>query len=411
MKKGFLLLLCILSVLVLAACNQPQQPADETDATETTDAAATETPETTTAAETEKAEPNVFKAPTVEEARKIVLDYSRQMAAVKWIAKSDMDFSKEKSYTSKLKYKAGETYYGMPYISSRDCMEQLELALDASGVYIGPITYDKAIGNSCASSIRVSFDNVSTKLQASGSHDFIPMANKGIVKVGDYTWDPVSDATKYDSSVAVKKNGEQVICQAYAKLVPGDTISARWPNGSAYNGHARLISGETKVVLKPNGEINPARSYVTIIEQNSSFDATSKVNTTWKVDQIYTFASLLEKGYLPGTLEEFTTGEFEDGRIDFKNITEPQKIFENDYLSGTVTSNYYLFKVKASIFDSSGKEVSSVTYAPHQKEVKMGGRSFQPSLKTLPADTYRLVITAKIGLGEYVYCDTEVTKK
>jgi len=408
MKKAVSIAVCLICLL-LVGCNTAEKPV--TEESENTEALVEESkPIETTAALEEKTEPNVFEAPTVEEARQIVLNYSRQMASVKWIAKADMDFSKEKSYTSKLKYKAGETYYGMPYISSRDSMEQLQLALDENGVYIGPVTYDKAIGNSCASSIRVSFDNVSTKLDASGSHDFIPMANKGMIKVGDYTWDPVSDATKFDTSEVITKNGKEAICQAYAQLIPGDVISARWKAGSAYNGHARLISGETKVVLKPNGEINPARSTVTIIEQNSSFDSNSKVNTTWCVDKIYSFDSLLDKGYLPVRLEEFITGDLEDARVEFKKVTDPKKIFDSDYLAGEVSSNYYLFEVKATLFDKDGNEASSVTYAPHQKTVSMGGRAFTPSLKTLPEGDYRLLITAKIGLGEYVYCDTQVTK-
>ena len=53
-----------------------------------------------------------FPAPSVEQARHIVINYSRRMASVKWTCRADMDYTKEKSYTSKLKYTAGETYYG-----------------------------------------------------------------------------------------------------------------------------------------------------------------------------------------------------------------------------------------------------------------------------------------------------------
>ena len=74
-------------------------------------------------------------APSVEQARHIVLNYSRRMASIKWTCREDMDYTKEKSYTSKLKYTAGETYYGPIYVSNGRNMDKFLLSLDENGVY------------------------------------------------------------------------------------------------------------------------------------------------------------------------------------------------------------------------------------------------------------------------------------
>jgi len=354
-----------------------------------------------------------FPAPSVEQARHIVINYSRRMASVKWTCRADMDYTKEKSYTSKLKYTAGETYYGPIYVSNARNMDKFLLTLDENGVYTGALPYAEAVGNTCASAVRVSYDNVSAKIKAGSSFTFLPMANAGVVKVGDYEWDFYDNMKKVVSLDTVKKNGEQRMCEAYALLVPGDAISARWPaknDPTVTNGHARLISGPTHVVRLPDGTIDPKASTVTVIEQNGSFNPDTPYKTTWRVEKPYSFASLLSKGYLPVTLEEFAEGKLEDATVDFENVTCDESLFETGSLSGNVTSSHMIMNVKASLFDENDTKVASVAYAPQGKSVNLSDAAFSPALTSLPNGTYRLRITARIGYGTCVYCDKNINK-
>jgi len=354
-----------------------------------------------------------IQAPTVEEARHYVLNYSRRMAHLKWTAKEDMDFTKEKSYTSKLFYEKGETYYGVIYVSNSRNMEKMQLVIDENGVYIGPITYKEAVGNTCASAVRISYDNVLTDITAYGSHQFLPMAEMGLVKVGDYDWDPCEDIKKIVSLDTIKKNGEQRMCEAYAKLFPGDAITARWPAKSdptATNGHARLISGPTRVIRFLDGRIDPDASTVTVIEQNGSFNPDTPYRTTWRVDKSYTFSDLLRKGYLPITPKEFAEGKLPDAIIEFDGDVCGDTLFETNRLQGQLSSNYCFFNVKATLIDNNGEKAAELIYAPQSKKVDLSEKEFYTPLSQLPNGQYRLHITAEIGFGSCLCCDKIIEK-
>ncbi len=355
-----------------------------------------------------------FAAPTVEEARKRVLDYYYQMSQVKWICKSDMDFTKGQPFTSRLYYKAGETYYGIPYCSRLAYLEQFRMVDDENGYYTGPIKYDTCIGNSCASSIRVAMNTVSGNITAWSSADFYPWTDKGLVKVGDYDWNgiDVSQRDKLITKTVNDKNGVQTIYEAYALLIPGDTIAARWKSGSSVIGHARLISAEPTVVRNGKGEINGTKSYLTVYEQCSSFNEKSDVNTTFKINSIYSFKDLFEDGYIPSRLAEFEKGEIADAQITCSKVSSAKTAIGSAYPSGTIScDNYIILHVKVEFIDSDGKVATYAEYAPKEKSVKLDGRPFSVPCKDLPEGDYRYVVTITIGPGVYTYCDTPVHKK
>ena len=403
MKKiGFLAIL-LLDLLLVASCTKDSPVIEETG--ETTEVQ-TEAPETEP-----PLPPNVFKAPSVEEARQIVIDYAKKMARVKWVCKRDMDFTKGKSYTASLYYTAGETYYGIPYVSSRGYTEKFEILLDSDRVYTGPITYETCIGNSCATAVRVSYDQVSPKVEFSSSFNIYPVANMGTVQVGEYEWGEIKDLSKFASLDVCHANGTQKIYEAYALLQPADAISERDKSGSSYTGHARLISSLPNVVYDNTGKINGSRSSIKLIEQTSSFDKTNtEMKTTWKIDKEFTFANLYSGGYLPLTLEEFVSGDIPDLTIDFID-TDEDLLMTKKSVTGIVKSNYLVKYIGIFLYDKEGNVVSKAEYAPSKAEVSLGGQLMDPIPSTLPDGEYRLVIKARAGWADYTYCDKTIVKK
>ena len=399
--------LCILLLLFAFSSCAGKTEEDATSAPSETESA----PEETTPAVPE----GYFPAPTVEEARNTLLQYYYDMSQIKWICKSDMDFTEGKSYTASLYYKAGETYYGLPYCSSTGYPEQFLRYLDADGVYTGPIKYETCIGNSCAPSIRVAMNAVSGSITASSTSHFNPWSEKGLVAVGDYVWDGIDlrDLNLVVTSKVTSQNGEQTMFEAYALCLPGDTIASRWESGSSVIGHARLVSAEPTLIRNNDGQINGARSFLTVYEQCSSFNKNSEVNTTFKIDQTYSFKDLYTAGYIPTRLADFASGKMKDAQITCEKISNAKSAISTTApLSGTITcDNYNILLARVAFYDSEGNAVSFADYTPKSKTVKLSSQSLSVLGKDLPSGEYRFVVTVKIGLGTYTYCDTPVTKK
>ena len=112
------------------------------------------------------------------------------------------------------------------------------------------------------------------------------------------------------------------------------------------------------------GKINPYRSTVKTIEQTNSFDSKRNdgVKTTWFVDHIYTFESLVKSNYVPVTLEIYgkDKSECEIPYLYLDNEITPSVLAKGTVSACTVKSNFPLRFVKAEIFDKSGKLVSSM---------------------------------------------------
>ena len=114
-----------------------------------------------------------------------------------------------------------------------------------------------------------------------------------------------SDPEKGTDKVC-RDNGEQVMYQSYAKLLPADGINAT----HAGTWHVRMVSEAAHVEYAPDGTIDGEKSYVRCIEQASRKDFYTapdgtKLNVMAGVDLKYTFASLFKSCYIPFTFAEF----------------------------------------------------------------------------------------------------------
>jgi len=410
LKKAFpLLLALIVSLGCLVACNGSQNPVEGTESgAETTEPAVSET----TAAEI-KIEPVMPAVPDNAAARQIVVDYMNKMADVRWVCKDEMDYSSVVSFTKTLVYKPGQEYFGMPYIGGTANAEYFKTFLDENGVYTGSIKWKDVPGNTCASSIYVAYTTISTdETNASATTDMFPLAGKGMVPVGNYSLERITDTAKSLTKDVISQNGDNAILEAYAMLKPADTILSRWAAGGSVLGHTRLVVAEPEIVRGGNGKIVPHKSYLTITEQCSSFNEDEKTKqTTSKTNFKYSFSDLLKAYYIPLTLEELANDTIAAPEITISAFTKPEKITDTNMLKGTVKSNYIIFEANAVITDSNGNVVARIDRYPNAKMLQLTEVHFDNDITNLPSGEYNFKLTIRIGLGECVYADYNFTVK
>jgi hypothetical protein len=343
--------------------------------------------------------------PTVAEARQIVVAYMTEMATVEWVCQTAMDFTQAKPYTKTLIYRPGITYIGLPYVSNHDGVELFRYHLDGNKVYTGPTTYANCLGVSCAPAIKVAYRTVSPTVAFGGTPNILPHARKGTVAVGDYQWEADTPADATLTKDIVCKSSSNAILEAYAMLQPADTVATRKEAGTSIFGHARLVSSRPVVVRGADGKIDPSESHLHVIEQCGSFNKDADCNTTWRVNKKYTFADLIDKYYVPLTLEEFKTGKFAPAEIAVTGLTLPEDITSTNRLKGIVTSNFVINEVDATIYLADGRAVSQIRSCPQSKQYELGKIAFDNDVTRLPSGTYRFVLTIKIGYGDYVHAN------
>jgi hypothetical protein len=410
MKKLLALILALLTIPALSFCGRPaQQPPSGTEPS----ASATETAGLTPsgsgegsagAAESSAAPAAVYpllpEKPSADQARRIVLDYMEKLSSVVWKCPVTIDFSKEKSYTSTLIYRAGQTYVGMPYVSHHSGLRYFELNyLDAERNYTGPATYSSMPGVTCAVACYTSFRNVSFRTRGSGSSTITPAANAGMVRVGDYT------CTSTVTSEVIAANSQQAIFEAYALLLPADVLATR----NSSTGHARMVWTGPVVRRNPDGTVNGERSYVSVIEQTSKFNEKTEYNTTWRVGQVYTFSALYKGDYIPCRLAEFDSG-LDDLSVSVSGLPTAETI-GGKKISGNVSSNFCILSSLLTVTDSGGRVVSESEQAKDYANdtvsfrINFAEKEMSTDLSALPAGTYRFRASVFVGYGECVLAE------
>ena len=234
----------------------------------------------------------------VQALRQAAIDYMREMSQIKWTASEDIDLTVIKNT---LFYKKGETYYGVIYNTNKGVDgETFASYIDENGIFRGPVAKKECPGNHCTSTILITWRKLGDKNKANWSVDMMPQCGTGILSVGKYEWRK-EDKTTIEM---VDRTPEQDLYEDYALMQCGDAILYCF----GPTGHARMIK-DNVVVRNPDGTINPDESYITSIEQTSSFDKNAPVNTTWFVDHKYYYQRIREKKYGPITIQLFQEEE------------------------------------------------------------------------------------------------------
>ncbi len=422
MKKLILLLVAILTFSVLVSCQQetPNNPDESETKAESTenpngDEPKNEGPIRLTVEEKAKFYKVVeFDLPEGD-FRDAVVEHMRKQASIKWACSANYSmkntFGKNADWSVNLDYKRGKVYFGIPYGGYKLTYYQFEDILVNDRFTTDKTAWLEVPGVGCFKAVLNSIQQVQALDSDSYAAKFMPGRKDFIMlKVGDYKAAESAQSTKE----ILESNGSGTMYECYSLLKKGDIIFKKDFNKDAFH-HIRVLTEDATVELTPAGKIIPSRSYVTTIEQTSSFDNTRKDGalTTWFVDHKYTFADLYGTDFVPLTIENYTKplNEIEVPYIALdKEITA--EILEKGTFSSTVKSNYPLGYVRIEIFDKAGKRVLETEKSYLQSTYALTLRSnFNSIFHELTAGEYTLILKAGIPRGTTELARVEFTQK
>ena len=394
----------LILTLALTACND--KPSSNTPNGQT------EPPTDTANTPVETAPPNnvtlpdaefikVFKAPEGDY-REIAYNYMLAMANYKWVAGESfkITWKDQGDFNVDLSFKKGETYYGLPYSERRASLEQFsQFCADGAQFKWDTYYYEDVIGNHCSSSMGLAYQQL-IDFPYAGS--LKPVGERrGIIRLCDGLEQPEGDTTKsWYSADVIKLNGQAKMYDAYLSMGRGD-ILAKFQTTS---GHSRMVS-RVEIFKNAVGKVIPTKCLVYTIEQTNAFDSDSDRKTTWWVEHKYTFNDLIDKNFIPLTLEIFHNGEeLKDAYIAFDAKNTPDTILKA--LKGTVSSNFPISYVRATVTDKDGTVVGEIYRNKFDKAYKVNlSTSYnQLNISKLEPGTYTYTLHAGIARGG---CDIE----
>ena len=284
--------------------------------------------------------------PTLQQRRKVAIQYMRDMATVCWqIDQDKLEYIKNRTVCIHYQnYVRGKVYQGIPYAHSggslarclsimascKDGVYTTKPNLQNGEYYVGEVAESLAsegisikdnygfvqyMGNDCSSSVSWSWRQVSSVDMAEGgcygrySGNMVPTEenkkNHGILPVGDFF------ACSEDTRLVYEQVGEEPLYEAYAKSLPGDAIC-----GVDNGGHVLMMSKDAMVIRDGDGKIEPNKSFLITIEQGAGFfdskgsdnhfreDLPSPQQTSWRVDYRYNFRNLARNNNYPTVAEK-----------------------------------------------------------------------------------------------------------
>ena len=321
--------------------------------------------------------------------RKMAVDYMYAMANVKWTAGIRLDYS---SNSKSLVYEPGKTYLGVVYNNNANGFEAFLAVLDGNNKHIGTDAgWNTSPGNSCATSIRHAWQQISPTVDYGYSADMMPYyANTGILPVGNIDWSVYNGS---NTNSIVEKHDSQVIAQAYAMMLPGDALVRYLDNG----GHALMLTKNPTVVYKADGTIDMNNSFVYLTDQNNRLHNRRQYPSSWEVDRAVSFASALADGYLPVTCAELVSGK--TATPTFELTMKPTvTAVQNGTVKGTVKSNYFINTVRIEIFSGDNLVASAETH-PYKQTCGFSALGKELKIAELPTGKYKMVITADVAFG------------
>ena len=343
---------------------------------------------------------------TLEERRKLCVDFFRFSQTFAWTPDEDHDFSYTLSgKTTKKTVEQGTVYGGLPYMRGTGNVYRIMEFYDPE---TGVVDMENAaanqlyFGNQC--SIGASWGWARVVNSANYEWTSGMVASRGFVPVGEYTYDfsiPRFGNSKIISTDVCLKNGEQIMFRSYAQLKPAD--------GLVYYttaGHVIMCSSDPVVVKNADGTINGNESYITVIDQDTGWVEKKQTDGSpfmvqGSVDDKITFAKLFKGSYVPFTFPELLgTDPIEEVTCSFS--IQGDTVNRNDLPKATVTSNYYISDVHLYVYDETGKEVAhkaSRVSSAGRTEHTLGSSIGTSGLKKFADGKHRIKITCQLGYG------------
>lgn len=251
---------------------------------------------------------------------------------------------------------------GLPYVSvgSGSLYRALEYYDEKTGVLdLSELGKDPVLfGNACSGSACMAWSRVVSS--AKMSYTSIMTKKNGYLPIGPYRYEddlelfiknaPNEEENRNPKQIC-KENGEQVMFESYAALLPAD--------GLVNPTHVRMNVFRPRVVRREDGSIDGEKSWTSYMDQHIPFSPKtqwdgSPIKVQGGVDVKITFQKLFEEGYLPFTFAEF---------LGTEKVKEPtatidvstQKVNVKNLLGATLSANYNISDLYADLQNQSGQ--------------------------------------------------------
>lgn len=304
------------------------------------------------------------EAPTTDQLRQTAVRAMSDAMSIQWF--TDQEYSYYKTGLSNNRifvHGPGYIYGGMMYSDASSGIFQFLEFYDYETGYLN-FTGDSyalktQLGSACSDTLLWAWSTVCTSITG-GYHPVLMVPANGFRIVGDYKIkDGITTFHEYPSHTIIEENPQEVILDAYAKMMPADALVAYAED------HAIMVIEKPVVTYLDDGSIDMKNSYV-LTQDNRAGDRTE--SGFIEVDQgdyieyrsgmiggKFTFEELYTRKYIPVTAPEFT-GEKDYEKAVVSASAENITGFE-ELLQVTISSNYPLALINAFIVEQDGDEV------------------------------------------------------
>lgn len=380
MKKIIALLMCaVLSVSMLAGCSfapGASEPAIETTPEKDYSQYAGIVADPTTWYDELMALPIANENMTEDELRQLCADAFRINLSFTWTPTQDILYSYTLlDKTSNYHLPKGLAYSGLCYASGFErgtiwkVLKYYDKETGALDIEAMGDNFLYVLSSACSRGAQWGWNRVSNSHGLSWMTTYEQgMCN--IALVGPYTYAPNKYSFDYgDGTVQIiKENGDQTMYESYANMKIADGLYS----SSAY--HVMMCSQAPVIERWPDGTIDPDRSYMLVHEQGAKGSSSDALNYAQSngvtlrplgtVDNKYTFAQLLNKGYIPFTLKEFTGEDpVEPGKAwigtEFATVENGKDMTIHNILTKTLFGNYALCTIEFQVKNPDGEVLMS----------------------------------------------------
>jgi len=342
---------------------------------------------------------------TTDELRMLCVNFFHFSKTALWIPDEDFHYIRNNNGTRD-EMLAEKIYGGLPYIGSStgniyrlmDYMDEKSGVVDMSEASKFP----KLFGSQCSVGSYWGWARVINS--ADYDWTFHMVASRGFLPVGPMTYDLTISSFDELSTVQIcADNGEQIMYQSYANMLPADGLISTDPSV----GHATMCTGKPVVVYRSDGTIDGEKSYLYISDQNQGWvkeENSAGVHYEYKkyIQRQQSFWSLFQSNYLPFTFGEFLgTDPIEETECHFSFSGD--QITIEQLKNSSVTANYGISDIyvyvknfsgevlfyKVARANTAGKKTMSFFYAVQKA-----------SFEKYADGNHRIEIVCQLGTGE-----------
>ena len=304
----------------------------------------------------------------IAEARQITIDFFNYAKTATWIPSETWEFTHHDDGTGPDVMEVGQVYGGLPYVglASSAIYRIMDFIDEETGVVdiykAGGKNHEfqKMFGNQCANGAYQGWSRFINTTDYSGTprmtvaHEFF--------RVGPYDYPDTTMGwtVGYNTKAVCAENGAQTIFESYALMDVADGFV-----NFTTAGHVMMLAEKPVIVRTADGKIDGANSYCIITDQHVQFenythpDGGDQCLAARYINKKSTFQSLFDSGYLPFTYLEWM-GEDPIEMPEYKFDHEGDSITLSQLYSKKITSNYHIYDIYASIYDTAGNEIVKI---------------------------------------------------